>query len=78
MFTFPVRDTLLPFYVRDTLLAQIWSKNQNRMFKLKFGTNTNLNMQNSMMLLIFFIFGQFWSNQFNPFMHNFKILKVRF
>ena len=42
--TFPVLD-------QKTLFGQVWSKNQNRQFKLKFGTKTNLNMQNSMMML---------------------------
>ena len=42
--TFPVLD-------QKTLFGQVWSKNQNRQFKLKFGTKTKLNMQNSMMML---------------------------
>ena len=31
-------------------------KNQNSHFKLKFGTYTNSNMQNSMVMFIFFVF----------------------
>ena len=31
-------------------------KDQNYQFKLKFGTKTNLNMQNLMMMLIFSVF----------------------
>ena len=44
-------------------------KDQNCQFKLKFGTKTNLNMQNSMMMFTFpvfdwkYLFGQIWSKK---------------
>ena len=41
--------SLFPFSTRNTLFRYIWSKYQNCQFKVKFGTSTNLNMQNSMM-----------------------------
>ena len=37
-------------------LGKFGPKNQNCHFKLKFGTNTNSNMQNSMVMFIFFCF----------------------
>ena len=44
-------------------------KDQNCQFKLKFGTKTNLNMRNSMMMFTFsvfdwkYLFGQIWSKK---------------
>ena len=52
------------FFTGNTLFRKL-SKNQNCQFKLKFGTKTNSNIHNSMLLLRFSIFGQkyrFWSN----------------
>ena len=50
----------------NTLFGQIWSKkNQNCHFKLKFGTYTNSNMQNSMVMFILSVFDwkyPFWAN----------------
>ena len=55
------------FSTGNTLFRQIWSKkkNQNGTFKLKFGTQTNLNVQNSMMMFNFSVFDwkyTFWAN----------------
>ena len=36
-------------------LGKFGPKNQNSHFKLKFGTYTNSNMQNSMVMFIFFV-----------------------
>ena len=36
-------------------LAKFGPKNQNSHFELKFGTMNNLNMRNSMVMLIFFV-----------------------
>ena len=46
-------------------LGKFGPKNQNTHFMLKFGTETNSNMQNSMTLFSFFIFEwkyPFWAN----------------
>ena len=48
-----MRCLLFLFYTRKALFGQIWSKNQNYQFKLKFGTKTTLNMRNSMMIFLF-------------------------
>ena len=49
---------LFNFFVfgQKYFFGQIWSKNQNYHFKLKFGGWLNSNMQNSMMLFTFFVF----------------------
>ena len=58
---------LLTFSVLDQQNS-FWAnlvKNQNCQFKLKFGTYTNSNMQNSMALLTFSVLDQensFWAN----------------
>ena len=44
------------FLIGNTLFGQIWSKKSNYQLKLKFGSQTNSNMQNSMMLFTFFCF----------------------
>ena len=47
------------------LFVKFDSKNQNCHFELKFGTQSNLKMQNSMLLLTFYILDQkyrFWDN----------------
>ena len=57
--------SLCPFFIGSTLFGQTWSRNQNCLFKLKFGTSTNLHMQNSMVLFIFSVWDQkqpFWAN----------------
>ena len=51
VFTFSVLDQKNSFW-------EIWSGNQNCYFKLKFGTKTNLNIQNLMMMFTF--------SDFNP------------
>ena len=50
------------FFIENTPFGQIWSKNQNYQLKLKFGTWTNSNMQNSMMQFTLFDFE--WKNRF--------------
>ena len=53
------------FLIGNTLFGQIWSKKSNYQLKLKFGSQTNSNMQNSMMLFTFFVFEwkySFWAN----------------
>ena len=39
-------------------LGKFGPKNQNCQFKLKFGTQTNLNMQDSVIMFVFFVFDQ--------------------
>ena len=38
---------------RKYIFEQVWSKNQNCQFKMKFSTKTNLNMQNSIVVFTF-------------------------
>ena len=48
-------------------LGKFGATNQNYQFKLKFGTSTNSNMQNSIVLFTFSVFDQkynFWVNFF--------------
>ena len=47
--------SLFQFLNGNTFFGQICSKNQNCHFKLKFGTYTNSNMQNLMVIFIFFV-----------------------
>ena len=50
---------------RKYLFGKFGPKNQNCHFKFKFGTQTNLSMQNSMMMLTFSVLEQkyrFWAN----------------
>ena len=47
---------LFLFSTENTFLGKSGQKNQNCQFKLKFGTKTNLNMQNSMMMSTFSVF----------------------
>ena len=49
-FTFSVLDQ------KNSFLGKSGQKNQNCQFKLKFGTKTNLNMRNSMMMFTFSVF----------------------
>ena len=47
------------------LFEQVWSKNQNSQFNLKFDTQINLNVQNSIVMLFFSVFHwkyPFWAN----------------
>ena len=44
------------FWVEIPFLGKFGQKNQNCHFKLKIGTYNNSNMQNSMVLFIFFVF----------------------
>ena len=56
-------------------LGKFCPKYQNHRFKLKFGTETNVNMQNSMVMLIFSVFDRkypFWANL----VQNIKIVKL--
>ena len=53
------------FWVEIPFLGKFGPKNQNCHFKLKFGTYTNSNMQNSMVMFIFLVFAwkyPFWAN----------------
>ena len=55
----------LCFWPEIPFLGKFGPKNQNYQFKLKFGTYTNSNMQNSMVMFIFFVFDwkyPFWAN----------------
>ena len=59
------RCSLFLFLSGNTLFRKIWSKNQYHQLKLKFGTLTNSNMQNSVVMFIFFVFDRayaFWAN----------------
>ena len=64
------------FQTRNTLFEQDSSKTQNCQFELKFGTQTNLNMQNSMVMFTFSVFYRkyfFWAN----FVSKFKIVSLK-
>ena len=53
------------FRVEIPFLGKFGPKNQNYQFKLKFGTYTNSNMQNSMVMFILSVFDwkyPFWAN----------------
>ena len=53
------------FLSGNALFGQFGPKNQNYQFKLKFGTYTNSNMQNSMVMFILSVFDwkyPFWAN----------------
>ena len=53
------------FRPEKLFLGKSGQKNQNCQFKLKFGTKTNLNMRNSMMMFTFSVFEHkylFWVN----------------
>ena len=53
------------FKPEKPFLGKSSQKNQNCQFKLKFGTKTNLNKRNSMMMFTFSVFDQknpFWAN----------------
>ena len=57
--------SLFGFWVEIPFLGKFGPKNQNCHFKLKFGTNTNSNIQNSMLMFIFLVFDwkyRFWAN----------------
>ena len=41
------------FETGNTLFEQVWSKNKNCHLKVRFGSNSNSNMQNSMVIFIF-------------------------
>ena len=62
--------SFFPFWTGNTSLGKFGPKNQNSHFELKFGTMNNLNMRNSMAMLIFFVLdwkysflGQIWSKK---------------
>ena len=53
------------FWLEIPFLGKFAPKNHSCHFKLKFGTYTNSNMQNSMVMFIFFVFDRkypFWAN----------------
>ena len=52
--------SLHPFLTGNLFFGLIWSKN-SKLFKLKFGTWINLNMQNLMVMFIFSFFDQKYS-----------------
>ena len=57
--------SLFCFWLEIPFWGKFSPKSQNYKLKLKFGTYTNLNMQNSMMLFTFFFFEwkySFWAN----------------
>ena len=59
---FSVFDRKFPFW---SYLVRFNQKNQNCQFKLKFGTWTNSNMQNSMVMFILFVLDwkcHFWTS----------------
>ena len=62
-------DSLFCFWLEIPFLGKFGPKSQNSRFKLKFGTYTNSNMQNSMVMFKFFVlientlFGQIWSKK---------------
>ena len=63
------------FWVEISFLGQFGPKNLNCHLKLKFGTYTSSNMQNSMVMFIFFAFDRkypFWANS----VQNIKILTL--
>ena len=60
------------FRPEKPFLGKYGQKNQNYQFKLKFGTKTNLNMRNSMMMFTFSFLGKF-----GPKIQNF-LFKVKF
>ena len=43
------------FWTRNIIFGKTWSQN-SKLFKVKFGTKTDLNMQNSLMMFTFFAF----------------------
>ena len=58
-------DSLFCFWVEIPFLGKFGPKSQNSRFKLKFGTYTKSNMQNSMVMFKFFVFDwkyPFWAN----------------
>ena len=65
---------LFPFSIKNALSAQIGHKCQNYQFKLKFGTKTNSNMQNSIVMFNFLVFDRkylFWG-KFAPKNQNYQ------
>ena len=68
--------TLVPLYVCKTyLLGKFSPKIQNCQFKLIFGTMTNSNLQNSILMFTFSVFDRkysFWAN----FIPKFKIISL--
>ena len=66
--------SLFLFLTINIVLGQIWSKN-SKLFKVKFDTKANLNMQNSMMMFTFSVFDLkylFWANL----VHKIKIVRL--
>ena len=50
--------TFFSFVPEIPFLEKFGPKIQNCLFKVKFGTQTNLNMQNSLVMLTLFVFDQ--------------------
>ena len=62
------------FWLEIPCLGKFCAKNQNCQFKLKFSTQINSNMKNSMMMLIFSVFDKMY-----PFLRNlFQKIKIVF
>ena len=68
--------SLFSFSTGITLFWEIWCKNQNYQFKLKFGTSTNSNMQNSMVMFTFSVFDRAYAFSANL-VQKFKIVISR-
>ena len=65
------------FRPEKPFLCKSGQKNQNCQFKLKFGTKTNFNMWNSMMMLTLSVFDQSFLGKFGPKIQN-CLFKVKF
>ena len=64
------------FQLKVPFLDKFGPKIQNWLFKVKFGTQTNLNRQNLMVMFTFFVFNEklpFWANL----LPKFKIIFVK-
>ena len=67
--------SLFGFWVEIPFLGKFGPKSQNSHFKLKFGTYTSSNIQNSMVMFTLFVFDRkypFWANS----VQNIKILTL--
>ena len=61
-----VRKTaIFLFQFRNTLSKQVWFKNQNCRLKLKFGTQINSNMQNSVLMFVSISTGKIFLSKFD-------------
>ena len=58
-------SAIFPFQPEIRFWANLDKKSQNCRFKLKFGAKSNSNMQNSMVIVAFYVLDQkhtFWAN----------------